>query len=75
MTPLEIIEGIDAGVKLVTLLINSAGAQDEVSAIVAKRVAEGGRAWTDAERKQLLDAVTLKKAYAVAEANKPDAAV
>lgn len=72
MEPTEIIAGIDYGVKLLTLLINSSGAQDEVGAIVAKRVAEGGRDWTEAERRQVLDSVQMKKAYAVAEANKPD---
>ena len=73
MTPIEIVEGIDAAVKLITLLVNSTGAQDKVGAVIAARIADGGRGWTDAERQEVIDTVQLAKAYAIAEANKPDA--
>lgn len=69
-----IIEGIDAAVKLITLYANSTGAQAAVSKIISDRIADGGRDWTDAERKSITDAVAAAKAYAIEQSNLPDAA-
>lgn len=73
MDEILIAQGIDAAVKLITLWVNSTGAQTAVSAIIAARVADGGRDWTDAERQSVKDAVAAAKAYAVAQAAIPDA--
>lgn len=73
MDEVLIAKGIDAAVQLVTLWINSTGAQSAVSAIIAARVADGGRDWTDAERQSIKDAVAQSKAYAIAQAAIPDA--
>lgn len=75
MDALATYAALDQAVKLITLLVNSTGAQEPVSKIIAARIAEGGRDWTDAERQSIQNAVLLSKAYAVAQAAKPDAVV
>jgi hypothetical protein len=72
MNELLITEGIDAAVKLITVLVNATDAQAAVSAIIAARVADGGRDWTDAERAQITEAVASSKAYAEKQAALPD---
>ena len=72
MNEILIAEGIDAAVKLITLWSNSTGAQTRVSAIIAARVADGGRDWTDAERAEIAQHVASAKAYAIAQAAIPD---
>lgn len=66
-------EGIDAAVKLITLYANSTGAQSTVSSIIAARIADGGRDWTDAERQAITDAIDKAHAYAKQQAAIPDA--
>lgn len=67
-----IIAGIDAAVKLITLYANSTGAATAVSGIIAARIADGGRDWTEAEKKQIEDEVAKQKQYAKDELAKPD---
>lgn len=55
---------IDTLVSGLSLALNVAGASQTVSAIVATRVAEGGRGWTDAERAQVQAELDDAKAYA-----------
>ena len=74
MNEVLLAEGIDAAVKLITLYAASTGAQSAVSSIIAARIKDGGRDWTDAERKAITDAVAQAKAYAIAQSNLPDAA-
>ena len=73
MNEVILAEGIDAAVKLITLYANSTGAQSTVSSIIAARIKDGGRGWTDAEWKAITDAVAKAKAYAIAQSNLPDA--
>lgn len=72
MNEVLLAEGIDAAVKLITLYAASTGAQTAVSSIIAARVKDGGRGWTDVERKEITDAVAKAKAYAIAQSNLPD---
>jgi len=55
---------IDRAVALITGLLNMLGAGQVVSDIIAKRIAEGGRDWTDEERKAVGDDLAANKAYA-----------
>lgn len=73
MDEVLIAEGIDAAVKLITLAVNSGGAQALSGKIIAARVADGGRDWTDAERQEVADFVAKAKAYAIEQAGIPDA--
>jgi len=63
---------LDKLVETATLFMNIIGASEKVSAIVAKRIAEGGRSWTDEERQEVLGELQSAKAYARAELAKPD---
>lgn len=55
---------IDKLVGLLTGVLNFIGAGQIVSDIVAKRIAEGGRDWTDDERKAVADDLAANKKYA-----------
>lgn len=55
---------IDRAVALLTGLLNAFGAGQVVSDTIAKRVADGGREWTDDERKAVADDLAANKAYA-----------
>lgn len=55
---------IDRLVAVLTGVLNFIGAGQIVSDIVAKRIAEGGRDWTDDERKAVADDLAANKAYA-----------
>lgn len=67
----EILSLIDAAVKLGTVINNSIGANDRVQQIIAARIADGGRDWTDAEKQEITDAVQASKAYAAEQLAKP----
>lgn len=62
---------IDAAVKLGTVINNGIGANTRVQEIIAARIADGGRDWTDAEKAEITDAVQAAKAYALEQLAKP----
>src|ERR1041384_6471130 len=55
---------VDAALGALATIMNAVGASQQVSDIIAKRVAEGGRDWTDDERQAILDALDANKKYA-----------
>jgi hypothetical protein len=55
---------IDKLVGALTGMLNLFGTTKVVSDIIAKRIAEGGRDWTDAERQAVLDDLAANKKYA-----------
>lgn len=69
----QVIALIDAAVKIGTVINNAAGANTRVQEIIAARIADGGRDWTDAERQEITDAVQAAKVYALDQLGKPDA--
>lgn len=62
---------IDRAIALITGLLNMFGAGQVVSDIIAKRISEGGRDWTDAERQAVRDDLAKNKAYAQAQLGLP----
>lgn len=71
MDAIAIIALIDKAVALITGALNLFGAGQIVSDIIAKRIADGGRDWTDAERQQVLDDLAANKAYAAQQLGLP----
>lgn len=67
------IAAIDALVKVVTVASNAIGAEQEISSIIAARIAAGNADWTDDQKKQVQDALDAARAYAVQQSLLPDA--
>jgi VIT1/CCC1 family predicted Fe2+/Mn2+ transporter len=55
---------LDAAIGTLSGILNVIGASQTVSEIVARRVAEGGRPWTDEERALVQQELAAAKAYA-----------
>jgi hypothetical protein len=55
---------IDRAVSLLSAALNFVGASQTVSAIIAARIADGGRDWTDDERAAVQAELDASKAYA-----------
>lgn len=55
---------LDAAINTLSGVLNLLGASQAVSNVIAARIAEGGRPWTDAERAQVENDLQASKAYA-----------
>jgi hypothetical protein len=55
---------LDAAIGTLSGVLNLLGASQTVSQIIASRIAEGGRPWTDAERALVENELAANKAYA-----------
>jgi hypothetical protein len=74
MNAIAIMKAIDMAITLITGLMNLVGASKIVSDTIAKRIAEGGRDWTDEERAAVQGELEASKAYAADEIAKAKAA-
>jgi hypothetical protein len=64
MSTLATIQAIDAAIGALSAVMNLVGASQPVSAAIARRIAEGGREWSDEERAAVQQQLDADKAYA-----------
>lgn len=62
-----LVQLIQYSIQGITAITNGLGVQNEVSAILAKHVAAGTTAWSDADKQEITDLLTSSKTYAAAQ--------
>lgn len=62
-----LVQLIQYSIQGITAITNGLGVQDEVSKILARHVAAGTSAWTDADKQEITDLLASSKAYAAAQ--------